>query len=127
MKKILLVDDSDAVRSELKELLTSTGYQVIEGVDGLDGFNQAKNNADIQLIISDLNMPEMDGIMMCSKIMELSQYKSIPIFMLTTEASVELKAAAKAVGVLAWIVKPYDRDRVLVLIEKAFSMSQKAG
>jgi two-component system, chemotaxis family, chemotaxis protein CheY len=124
MKKILLVDDSDAVRSELKELLSSKGYAVVEGVDGLDGLNQAKNHLDIDLFISDLNMPEMDGIMMCTKIREIEHYKSTPIFMLTTESSLELKNAAKAAGILAWIVKPYTNDRVLGMIEKAFAMVQ---
>jgi two-component system, chemotaxis family, chemotaxis protein CheY len=127
MKTILLVDDSDAVRSEMRTLLTDKGYSVREGIDGLDGLKQATTHNDIDLVISDLNMPEMDGIMMCSKIREIAAYKTIPIFMLTTESSLELKNAAKAVGIMAWIVKPFDGSRVLAMLEKTFAMAQKSA
>jgi two-component system, chemotaxis family, chemotaxis protein CheY len=127
MKKIMIVDDSETVRTELKEVLVASNYEVIEAADGAQGLDLAQRTPGIDLIVSDLNMPEMDGIMMCSKIRQIPEYAQTPIFMLTTESSPELKAAAKSAGILAWIVKPFTAERVLGMLEKAFSMAKKAG
>ena len=94
-RKILIVDDSDTLRIQLKKALEEAGHIVVEGKDGRDGLIKAQENIDTQLIICDYNMPEMDGITMCRKIREITALKSIPIFMLTTETSPELKTLGK--------------------------------
>jgi two-component system chemotaxis response regulator CheY len=118
MAKILVVDDSEAIRNQLKKDLESAGHTVIEAGDGQDGINKLKANEGIQLILCDVNMPVMDGLSMCENIFAIEQYRSIPKFMLTTEANAEMKAKAKAAGVTAWIVKPYVIDKLLTAIKK---------
>lgn len=118
MAKILIVDDSETLRMELKGVLEGGGHTVVEGVDGADGLSKALANKDIQLIISDLNMPEVDGVTMCRNIREVPEFASTPIFMLTTESSPEMKAAGKSVGVMLWIIKPFAGDKVLGAITK---------
>jgi two-component system, chemotaxis family, chemotaxis protein CheY len=121
MAKILIVDDSDVLRMELREALESGGYEVVEGVNGLDGIAKAKENKDISLLISDVNMPEMDGISMCKAIHSDPEFTSVPKFVLTTEASAELKAAGKDAGVMLWIVKPFNKEKVLSVVAKVLS------
>lgn len=118
MNKILIVDDSDVLRIQLKEVLEGAGYEVVEGKDGLDGLEQATKNLDIKLVISDYNMPEMDGVSMCTKIKEIDEFKEIPMFMLTTETSIELKNLGKKAGVKAWIVKPFVPEKVIKVVQK---------
>ncbi|MBF0440560.1 MAG: response regulator [Oligoflexales bacterium] len=116
--KILIVDDSDTLRIQLRKALEGAGYEVIEGKDGNEGLNKAQENVDVKLIITDYNMPEMDGITMCRKIREVPALNPVPIFMLTTEASPELKTLGKEAGVKAWIVKPFVADKVIGVINK---------
>jgi two-component system chemotaxis response regulator CheY len=111
MAKILIVDDSETLRIQLREALEGAGHNVIEGVDGADGLRQAMENRDVNMIITDFNMPQMDGVTMASKVRE----------MLTTEATPDIKAAGKAAGILAWIVKPLVPSKVLPAIEKVLS------
>lgn len=118
MAKILVVDDSDTLRTQLRKDLESKGHGVIEAVDGLDGIRRIHENEGVQLIISDLNMPNMDGLAMCMKIREGKKYQAIPVFMLTTEASASMKSVGAAAGVRAWIVKPYVADRLLMAVDK---------
>ncbi len=121
MANILIVDDSDTLRMQLKDILTNKGHQVIEAVDGNEGLKKARDEQHLDLIISDYNMPEMDGITMCGKIHELEQHAKVPIFMLTTESSSELKKMGKEVGVMAWIVKPFVSEKLIMVIEKVLS------
>ena len=126
MAKILIVDDSDVLRLELRDVLTAGGHDVLEGVDGVDGAEKAAAHPDIHLIITDLNMPQLDGISMCKRIRENAALRRVPIFMLTTESSTELKIAGKEAGVLVWIVKPFDGGKVLAAITKVLSMAKAA-
>jgi two-component system, chemotaxis family, chemotaxis protein CheY len=87
-------------------------------VNGLDVLSK---NSDVALIICDVNMPNMDGITMCQKVHENPQTNKIPIFMLTTEASPEMKAKGKEAGVIAWITKPFVPDKLLAAINKVTS------
>ncbi len=121
MAKILIVDDSDTLRIQLREALESAGHNVIEGVDGADGLRQASENRDINMIITDFNMPQMDGVTMAGKIREIPELSKVPMLMLTTEATPDIKAAGKAAGILAWIVKPLVPSKVLPAIEKVLS------
>lgn len=110
MPLILVVDDAKTMRDTLKGVLTPAGFDVIEAENGEHGLEMLGQHP-VDLVISDLNMPGMDGLTMCSHIKE--QGHNIPIFMLTTQTSPDLKAKAKEFGVVAWIVKPH-KDEVLL-------------
>jgi two-component system chemotaxis response regulator CheY len=127
MAKILIVDDSDVLRMELKSVLVGGGHTVIEGDNGLEGLKRAQENDHLDLIITDLNMPEMDGITMCRRVRGLAAHQKTPIFMLTTESSAELKSSGKEVGVMVWIVKPFSADKVLAGVSKVIEMQKKAS
>ena len=124
MAKILIVDDSDTLRIQLRGILEESGHTVLEGEHGLDGLMKAKENPDINLVICDFNMPEMDGITMCRKVHEMPALAHIPIFMLTTESTPELKALGKEAGIMAWIVKPFNADKLKAVVDKVLVMKK---
>lgn len=117
MKKIMTVDDSISVRQMVAFTLKEAGYSIVEAVDGLDGLNKAKS-IPINMIITDLNMPNMDGIEFIRNVRTLPQYKYIPIIMLTTESQQEKKMAGKSAGATGWIVKPFNADQLLAVVRK---------
>lgn len=121
MANILIVDDSETLRIQLRAALEEAGHKVVEGVDGADGLRVAEQNLDLQMIITDFNMPQMDGVTMAAKLREHPSFKTIPILMLTTEATPDIKAAGKAAGILAWIVKPLVPSKVMPAIEKVLA------
>jgi two-component system chemotaxis response regulator CheY len=123
MAKILVVDDSEIIRVQLKNDLLTQGYNVVEADNGLNGLAIVAQNKDIDLIISDVNMPEMDGPTMCKKLHQNPESNGIPIVMLTTQSNPELKASCKEHGVIAWITKPYKLKGLLVGIEKILAKS----
>lgn len=111
--KLLIVDDSTMLRDMLSYALNDGGYNdITEAVDGVDGLNKAKDTI-FDLIISDVNMPNMDGITMVSEIRKLPEYNKIPILVLTTERTDEMKSKGKAAGATGWIVKPFVPDQLL--------------
>lgn len=118
MAKIAIVDDSPAIRTELKKALEGAGHSVVEGENGTDGLAKITGDKEIKLIITDYNMPGLDGIKMLEKIKETMGSMPVPVFMLTTETSDTLKAAGKQVGVIAWINKPFVADKLLGAIGK---------
>ena len=118
MPKVLVVDDSAAIRSALREMLESKGYSVVEAEDGLLGLEVAKENPDISLLISDMQMPVMDGLEMCERLREIPEFSKLPIFILSSVASVELKARGKAAGVMLWVIKPHNKENLLQVIAK---------
>lgn len=119
MKKVLLVDDSDTIRDELKNIIaTKEDVGVCEAVNGLEGLQRLEEDSDIGLMIVDVNMPEMDGITMIKRIASEGKHSSIPIVMLTTEASPEMKEEAKQNGVKAWILKPFNEKKIMLVIDK---------
>ena len=114
MANILIVDDSETVRAQLKNDLVKEGYTTFEASDGLEGLKMLEGNRhNIQLIFCDVNMPHMDGLSMCRELNKDPVLKTIPIFMLTTQTSADMKAEGKEAGVVAWVVKPYDKKKVL--------------
>ena len=117
MAKILVVDDSDIIRDQLKDMLSGQGHEVIDAVDGADGFEKAKAEK-VDLIIVDYNMPKKNGIEMAQAVRTLPEYQAIHILMLTTEAGTELKKKGKEVGIRAWIVKPPNGDIINKCITK---------
>lgn len=129
MKKILCVDDSDTILTQLKSLFEPNGFQVIPASDGFSGLEMLRSHPDVSMIICDVNMPELDGLSMCEKIKEEKLVRGIPIVMLTTETNVELKSRGRAAGVLGWINKPYSSEKLLAAVNKllAVDANQKAG
>lgn len=123
MAKILIADDSEALRIELKEVLQAAGHEIVEAVDGSDGLKKAQATSGIDLIISDYNMPGLDGITMVRKIKEIERYAKVPVGILTTESSNELKASGKEAGVIVWFVKPFDPARFVSTIDKVLKRS----
>jgi two-component system chemotaxis response regulator CheY len=123
MAKILVVDDTEITRTELGDYLQKAGHQVIYGSDGASGLAQAETHGDIDLIVSDYNMPEMDGLTMLQRIRALSTHRTTPSFMLTTESSPGLKAQGKECGVKAWIIKPCSPDLVLAAAVKVLGIA----
>jgi two-component system, chemotaxis family, chemotaxis protein CheY len=116
-KIILAVDDSTSIRQMVAFTLKSAGYTVIEAVDGQDGLDKAKAQA-VDLILTDQNMPRMDGLTLIKSLRNLPQFSATPILMLTTESSDEMKAQGKSVGATGWIVKPFDPHKLLEVIKK---------
>lgn len=116
-KPILIVDDSASVRQVLGMLLKSAGYTVIEAEDGKDGLAKLTGQK-IHLIVSDLNMPHMDGITFVRAVKQLPNYKFAPIIMLTTESQEASKREGQAAGAKAWVVKPFKPEQMLNAVEK---------
>jgi len=111
-KTILIVDDSASIRQVVSIALTGAGYSVIEASNGKEGLSKL-DGQKINLIISDVNMPVMDGITMVKEIKKLPKYKFTPIVMLTTEGSEDKKQQGKDAGAKAWIVKPFQPPQLL--------------
>lgn len=118
MSKILVVDDSETLRTQLQTDLAAAGYQVVLAADGFEGLDALRAHPDIKLIFCDVNMPKMDGFEMCERMLGMEIFKGIPILMLTTESSPEMKVRGKQVGVTAWITKPYIALRMLAAVRK---------
>lgn len=117
MKTILTVDDSASVRQLLRVVLQGAGYEVLEAVDGVDGLSKLKGQ-ELSLILTDVNMPKMDGLEFTRQARALPQYKFTPIVLLTTESSAEKKQQGKAAGATAWIIKPFDPEQLLGVVKK---------
>lgn len=115
-KKIMVVDDSSTVRMAVAAALTEAGYSVVEAVDGRDGLDKLKADR-VNLIISDVNMPNMDGIAMIKEVKELPNYKFTPVIMLTTESGQKVKDMGKEAGVKAWMVKPFKPDQMVQAVK----------
>jgi two-component system chemotaxis response regulator CheY len=117
MATILAVDDSASMRQMVSFTLKGAGYEVIDAVDGVDALNKAKQQA-VNLVITDVNMPNMDGITLIAELRKLPNYKFTPLLMLTTESAPEKKQAGKAAGATGWIVKPFNPDQLLATVKK---------
>jgi two-component system chemotaxis response regulator CheY len=116
-KTIMIVDDSASLRTVVGIALRSAGYDVIECCDGVDGLRKLTGQK-INLIVSDVNMPNMNGIDFVKAVKQLPNYKFTPVIMLTTESKDELKQEGRAAGVKAWVVKPFKPDVLLGAIQK---------
>lgn len=118
MAQILVVDDSAAIRNEVASFLKSKNFVVETAVDGKDGLVKLKGDRDIKLIISDVNMPNMDGLTMAEKVRSELGNQTVNIIMLTTENDPNMKTRGKAAGVKGWIVKPFNGANALGAIQK---------
>jgi two-component system chemotaxis response regulator CheY len=119
MRKILTVDDSTSMRQMVRATLQSAGYDVVEAADGQDALEFARANA-VDLVISDVNMPRMDGITLVHQLRSLPAYRLTPLLLLTTESSQEKKLEGKRAGATGWIVKPFNPTQLLSTLNKLF-------
>jgi two-component system chemotaxis response regulator CheY len=117
MSLILAVDDSPSMRKMVTFTLTGAGHQVVEAVDGQDAYEKAQAQS-FDLVLTDQNMPKLDGLGLTRKLREHPRYKSTPILMLTTESSDLMKQAGRTAGATGWLVKPFDPARLLEVINK---------
>ncbi len=116
-KTILAVDDSGSLRQMVSFSLRAAGYKVVEAVDGQDGLDKARHQT-VDLVLTDQNMPRMDGITLIKSLRNLAAYAKTPILMLTTESSDEMKARGRAAGATGWLVKPFDPQRLTDVVKK---------
>ncbi len=117
MKQILTVDDSGSIRQMVCFTLRKAGYEVTEAVDGKDGLDKC-GRQKFDLVITDLNMPNMDGIQMIAGIRKQPGYGFIPVLMLTTESQAEKKDQGRKAGATGWIVKPFNADQLVAVVQK---------
>lgn len=117
MANILVVDDSASMRQMVSFTLKAAGYQVTEANDGLDALGKAKT-ASFNVVITDVNMPRMDGIALIKELRALPNYKFTPLLMLTTESTPEKKQEGKSAGATGWMVKPFNPEQLLATIKK---------
>ncbi|MEL0634111.1 response regulator [Pseudoalteromonas carrageenovora] len=117
MKRILAVDDSASMRQMVSFTLKTAGFDVTEAKDGSEALAIAKQQ-DFDAVISDVNMPIMDGITLIRELRTLPNYKFTPLLMLTTESGLDKKIEGKAAGATGWIVKPFNPDQLLAVIKK---------
>jgi two-component system chemotaxis response regulator CheY len=120
MAPILTVDDSASIRMTIKIALTGQGYQVVEAADGAEGLAKASAGG-FSLIITDLNMPVMDGLTMIRNLRSKPGGAGVPILFLTTESDADLKAQAKAAGATGWLTKPFVPDQLVNVVKKVLA------
>jgi len=118
MAKILAVDDSASMRQMVGFTLKGAGHNVLEASDGQEALELAQGETGIDLVISDINMPRMDGIALIKQLRALPKYKFTPILMLTTESSADKKGEGRAAGATGWIVKPFNPEQLLGTVGK---------
>lgn len=117
-KTILIVDDSSSLRTVLKIALVRAGYEVVEAGDGLEALARLDELQRVHLIVSDVNMPHLDGIGLVARVKQHPRHKFTPVIMLTTEGQDEKKLEGKAAGARAWIVKPFMPAQLLDAVSK---------
>jgi two-component system chemotaxis response regulator CheY len=116
-KTILSVDDSASMRQMVKLTLAGAGYDIIEACDGKDALTKA-GSAVVHMVLTDLNMPNMDGLTLIRELRKLPSYRGVPIIFLTTESDEGKKAEAKQSGATAWITKPFKQEQLLAVVKK---------
>ena len=116
-KTIMTIDDSPTIRQMVSLTLSEAGYQIIEAVDGLDALAKV-NGHRIDLFLSDVNMPNLDGIELTRRLRANPSTRFTPIVLVTTESQVEKKMAGKAAGASGWIIKPFDPDQLLAVVKR---------
>jgi len=117
-KTILSVDDSASMRQMVKLTLSGAGYDVLEASDGREALTKAQGTGGVSMVLTDLNMPNMDGLSLIRELRKLPAYKGVPIIFLTTESDAAKKSEAKAAGATAWIVKPFQQEQLLGVVKK---------
>ncbi len=116
-KTVLAVDDSASIRQMLSFTLKNAGYDVVEAVDGVDALEKAKAR-ELHLVLTDQNMPRMDGLSLIRSLREMPQYAATPILMLTTESSEAMKSQGRSAGATGWLVKPFDPQKLVDVVRQ---------
>jgi len=116
-KTILSVDDSASALQMVKLTLAGAGYQVVQATNGADGLAKARAGA-VDMVLTDLNMPVMDGLTLIRELRKLPAFKGVPIVFLTTESDAGMKQQAKAAGATGWITKPFQQDQLVAVVRK---------
>jgi len=118
VKKVLIVDDSETIRHQVKRTLDQAGWMTLEATDGVDGLAQAELHPDIAIALLDVNMPRLNGLDMLAQLRENPKIAAIPVLMLTTEAEPALTERAKKLGAKGWIVKPVTPQLLVSAVAK---------
>jgi two-component system, chemotaxis family, chemotaxis protein CheY len=116
-KRILIVDDSESIRHLLSAILQSAGFEVCAAIDGQDAIERF-NTSNFNLVLTDLNMPRVDGISLIKHIRKSNGASHVPIIMITTESQTTIKDQAKSAGATGWIVKPFVAEKLLTIVSK---------
>jgi two-component system, chemotaxis family, chemotaxis protein CheY len=116
-KRILAADDSESIRQVVRLVLTGAGYEVIEAVDGREALSKL-GEVPVNLILTDLNMPNLDGVGLIKAVRSSPAHRLTPIVMVTTESADEKKQQGKAAGATGWVVKPFTPDQLLAVVKK---------
>lgn len=119
-KRIMMVDDSSTTRTAVSMTLRDAGYEVIEAGDGIDALRQLENEL-VDMLITDLNMPRLDGVGLIANVRRKEGHRFLPIVMLTTETDGTLRASAKRAGASAWLTKPFRPDQLLGLVNSVLA------
>ncbi len=117
MQSVLAVDDSASIRRLVNHVLDEAGFEVILANDGIEALEYATKNT-VDLVLTDINMPNLDGIGLIKKLRTLPTYRFVPLLVLTTESGTDKKMEGKAAGATGWIVKPFDPDQLVATINK---------
>jgi two-component system, chemotaxis family, chemotaxis protein CheY len=125
VKRILVIDDSETIRQQVKQALAATGYEIIEAVDGVDGLEKLRSLADVDMALCDVNMPRMNGLDMIAEVQRSGP--KIPILMLTTEGQPSLIRRARESGAKGWIVKPFKPELLVAAVTKLIDQPQPAA
>ena len=123
---ILAVDDSPSMREMLAAVLRDSGYHVVEAEDGVKALEVAKTQA-VDVVLTDQNMPNMDGLSLVKNLRSLPTYRETPIMMLTTESSAEMKQKGREAGATGWMVKPFDPDKLLRALKSLIGMKRQGA
>ena len=125
MKKILVIDDSETIRQQVKQALAATGYEIVEAIDGVDGLEKLRERNDLDMALCDVNMPRMNGLDMIAEVQRTGP--KIPILMLTTEGQPSLIRRAREAGAKGWIVKPFKPELLVAAVTKLIDPPRPAG
>lgn len=120
MQSILAVDDSASIRRLVTYVLEGAGFNVVLAEDGVEALDYAKDN-DVDLVLTDINMPRLDGIGLIEKLRDLPSYEYVPLLVLTTESGQDMKMRGKNAGATGWIVKPFDPEQLVAVIKKVLA------
>jgi two-component system chemotaxis response regulator CheY len=118
MKKVLIVEDSEVIRQQLRRTLTEAGLVVVEATDGADGLERVAEHTDIALLVLDINMPRMNGLDMLEALKKDPKHAALPVLVLTTEAQHSMVARAKQAGAKAWMIKPVKMDQFVAIVQR---------
>jgi two-component system chemotaxis response regulator CheY len=121
MARIMAVDDSATMRQMVDLTLQSAGHEVLTASDGDEALELLRGSEPVDLVITDVNMPRMDGITLVRELRQLPQYRGVPLLVLTTEASSEKKDAGRQAGATGWLVKPFNPETLLGTVRRVLS------